>query len=227
MLDHTMVRFFNRNILDVPVAMCDVETTGKDPWADGVCQVAVVRFEGGKEVASFSSYVDPGRPIPEKTTAIHGITDEMVKGAEPIEAVFARPEVRQLLDGAHPAAYCNHFDRQFIPPGAFPDHRWPWIDPLVLIRSADRYAKGSGRHKLVAACERHGVELTNAHSAEFDARAAGQLFYVLVPKVCGPDWTVGEYLTWQREQENVEWSRFMEWLSQQLEKESESASVQR
>jgi DNA polymerase-3 subunit epsilon len=225
MSDLSMVRFFGQPILSVPVAMLDVETTGKDPWKDGVCQVAVIRFEQGKEVASFASFVDPGRPIPAESTEIHGITDEQVRGADPIEAVFQRAEVRDLLEGAHPAAYCNHFDRQFVPPDTFPDHRWPWIDPLVLIRYFDRYAKGSGRHKLLASCERHGITLTAAHSADADARAAGQLFYVLAPKLCSPEWTVGEYLTWQREQENVEWSRFMSWLSKQPPRESDSESA--
>lgn len=60
----------------------DCESTGLDPKQDRIIEIGAVRFtlqDGILE--SFDSMVDPGCPIPEASSAIHRITDEMVKGA--------------------------------------------------------------------------------------------------------------------------------------------------
>jgi DNA polymerase III epsilon subunit-like protein len=221
-----VIKLFTEALSTIPIVVLDVETTGIDPWGDGVCQVAAVRFDGGREVGAYSTLVHPDRPIPAAATEIHGITDADVADAETILSVFARPDLKALLAGAAPAAYCAPFDRQFVPPDAFPDHQWPWIDPLTVVRAIDRYAKGSGRHKLTAACERHGIVLAQAHSAEADARAAGELFFKLLPKLAElaaeqrtTVETLGMYLRWQRVTESNEWFRFNEWLSKQPPRE--------
>lgn len=216
-----MLTLFNEPWSAVPVVVLDVETTGTNPWLDGVCSVAAVRFERCKPVGEFYSLVDPGRPIPAEVTAIHGITDDQVKGKPAIEEIFELAEVKALLDTAQAAAYNQGFDRLFIPPHAFPDSNWPWLDPLTVIRVVDRFAKGSGRHKLPAVCLRHGIE-HKAHDALSDARAAGTLLYQLGPDVF-QDRTLGEALRLQREIEAAEWARFMGWLSRQPPRETQHA----
>lgn len=213
-----MLTLFNEPWSAVPSVVLDVETTGVNPWLDGVVSFAAVRFERCVPVAEFYTVCDPGRPVPAESTAIHGLTDADVKGKPTIDDVFALPEVKALLEFAQPGAYNQGFDRLFVPPHAFADSNWPWFDPLTVIRVVDRYAKGSGRHKLPAACDRHGVELT-AHNALSDARAAGLLLYKLGPEVF-EDRTVGEALKLQREIEASEWFRFMGWLSKQPPKEA-------
>ena len=79
--------------------------------------------------------------------------------------------------------------------------------------------RGAGRHKLGAACARHGVALDNAHSAEADARAAGELFYKLVPKLGLNPATLGAVLGWQRKAEANSWFDFHSWLSRQPPRE--------
>lgn len=196
-----------------PTVWIDTETTGTSPVEDRACEVALVRFEGGKPVGEFSSRVHPGRAIPAEATAIHGIDDAMVADAPSIGNVFALKEVRRLIDGAQPGAYNAGFDRFFVPP--FGDE-WahPWLDALSLVRVVDKWARGKGRHKLEASCARHGIELVGAHGALPDARATGQLFYKLAPDVLD-DWTIGEALRWQRHQEAESWFDFHSWLSKQ------------
>ena len=211
-MDQSMLPFFLKTWDEVPTVWIDTETTGTDVGRDQACQVGFARFEAGKCVGAFAHLVDPGKPIPAEVTAIHGITDDMVRGKPSIQKVFDLALVRDLLAGAQPGAYNGPFDRHFVPP--FGDWTWPWLDCLSLVRKIDRFAKGKGRHKLEASCKRHGVTLTGAHDAGHDARAAGELFYKLVPKLHSKI-SLGGLLKWQRIEEASEWYRFFEWLSEQ------------
>ncbi|MEW6027453.1 MAG: exonuclease domain-containing protein [Planctomycetota bacterium] len=61
----------------------DFETTGLYPIKDKIVEIGAIRFnpEDGKEIDSFKTFVNPGRPIPQEVIKIHGITDEMVRNA--------------------------------------------------------------------------------------------------------------------------------------------------
>lgn len=209
----TLLSLFDRPWSEVPVVFIDTETTGV-ARTDRAVQVALVRFEGGAPVGEFSSLVNPGIPIPEAASAIHGITDDKIAGAPPIEDVFARDDVRALLRDAQPAAYRAAFDKQFVP--AFTDPAdWPWIDPLTIIREVDKFAAGKGRHKLEAACTRHGIVLACAHDALSDARAAGVLFYVLAAKAVKSGRSLGDLLRVMQEKEAAQWFDHWSWRAKQ------------
>lgn len=210
-----MITLFNEPWSAVPCVVIDVETTGTDHWRDRAVSVALVRFERCQPVGEFYTLIDPGRPIPAEATAVHGITDEQVRDMPRILDVFEKSEVKALFEFAQPAAYNAGFDRQFVP--TIIDQHWPWLDPLTVIRVVDRFAKGTGRHKLNAACQRHDIAI-EAHNALSDARAAGLLLYQLGPEFFGDD-TLGEALKRQREAEANEWWRFNEWLSRQPPRE--------
>src|SRR5512136_1568323 len=102
-----MIRHFNTTWCDVPIVVVDTETTGQRPGIDRVVQFAAVRFEHGKVTAEFETLVDPGIPIPAEATAIHGITDEMVR-----DAPRALPgDAIAICRDAQLAAYNADFDR--------------------------------------------------------------------------------------------------------------------
>lgn len=100
-------------------AVVDTETTGTDPASDKVIELAVVVFEydrasgaAGRVLGRYDGLEDPGVPIPLESTAIHGITDEMVAGQRLDEAEIAR-----LLEGvAIVIAHNAGFDRKFLEP---------------------------------------------------------------------------------------------------------------
>jgi hypothetical protein len=62
--------------------------------------------------------------------------------------------------------------------------------------------------------------LTNAHSADGDAKAAGELFFKLGREKFPKAYTMGRLLSWQRQQEAIEWARFNQWLSSQPPREA-------
>ena len=216
-----MLQNFHKRWRDVPITVVDVETTGVVPGLDAAVQVGLARFEPEQGcVASKAWLVNPGHAIPETASAIHGITDAMVAGAPPILDVLMSAEARELYEGVQPAAYNYTFDRAFVPAAAF-DREWPWLDALTLVRLIDRFVRGKGRHKLEAACARHGVALPHAHDAGADARAAGELLFVLADK-CAKDTSLprvppylGDALRWFEAQRVEEWHRFNDWRARQ------------
>jgi len=68
----------------------DFETTGLYPAYHRIIEIGAVRFTLKGETDRFQSLVNPDEPIALESTAIHGITDEMVKHAEKIEILLPR-----------------------------------------------------------------------------------------------------------------------------------------
>ena len=70
--------------LDRPLVFFDLETTGVNVVTDRIVQIAALRYEpGGEEPQRLKYLVNPGVPIPAETTAVHGITDDMVADEAP------------------------------------------------------------------------------------------------------------------------------------------------
>jgi DNA polymerase-3 subunit epsilon len=67
----------------------DCETTGLDTENDEIIEIAIVKFTLENELASLDTLIDPKRPIPLESTAIHNISDQMVKD---------KPHIEELLD---------------------------------------------------------------------------------------------------------------------------------
>jgi DNA polymerase-3 subunit epsilon len=170
-----------------PLVIVDFETTGVDTAECMPVSVAAVRLERGRERGQFYSLLQPGIPIPPSASEIHGITDELVKDAPELPDVAL--ELYALAKGALPCGYNGEsFDKPIL-------HRFvvgtdcplfepmqPWLDPLVMIRTIDRWERGPGRHKLATVCERWGVPFADgeAHNALADVRAVGRLLCELV-----------------------------------------------
>jgi DNA polymerase-3 subunit epsilon len=75
-------------LVDPGFVALDLETTGLDPRRDAVVAAAAIPVVAGIPQPGYVTLVDPRRPIPASSSAIHGITDAMVTGAPPIEAVL-------------------------------------------------------------------------------------------------------------------------------------------
>lgn len=157
----------------------DTETTGMNP-ADGarLIEVATVEIIAGTiEPDGWSTLVNPGRPIPADATRVHGITDEMVKGA-PLPADIASG-LRARLGAAalafHNAPFDLPFLRQFFEDGGAPGLEAPVIDTLGLARSI----YGTGRNGLSDLSARLGMPKETAHRALGDARMTARVLIAL------------------------------------------------
>lgn len=60
--------------MNTEIAMLDLETTGTNASEDRIIQIAIVKGN-----YSYNQFINPGIPIPEEATKIHGITDADVE----------------------------------------------------------------------------------------------------------------------------------------------------
>jgi DNA polymerase-3 subunit epsilon len=61
-----------------PIVFFDLETTGTIIKRDRIVQITVIKLSPGGEREVRTRLVNPGMAIPAESTAIHGVTDEMV-----------------------------------------------------------------------------------------------------------------------------------------------------
>lgn len=89
--------------LDRPLAVFDIESTGTNPRADRIIELAIVKLlpKGGQQVLTYQ--VNPGIPIPPEAAAIHGITDADVANKPLFRAIA--PELYRELDGCDLGGY--------------------------------------------------------------------------------------------------------------------------
>ena len=104
------------------IAVVDTETTGLYPSHDRLVEIAVMLLEvdgaTGQLVRTLDTYQelnDPGMPIPASATAIHGITDAMVKGCRIDAARVAGILAAADMVVAHNSGFDKGFVRQVVP----------------------------------------------------------------------------------------------------------------
>jgi DNA polymerase-3 subunit epsilon len=86
--------------LSRPAVNVDLEATHSDPKVARITQISYEIYHPDGQFEEGWSMVDPGIPIPEESSAIHGITDELIKTGC---AICKLPEVE------HPYALCEKF----------------------------------------------------------------------------------------------------------------------
>jgi DNA polymerase-3 subunit epsilon len=207
---------------DLPIVSIDVETTGRDPGADRIVEIACVVWADGHVVSRSSWLVNPGRPIPAEAIEVHGIQDADVQDKPSFDAIV--PELLRALEGRVPMAYNAEFDRNFLiaelsraavsldrPPPAT-RKGVEWIDPLVWARELQKEAKGKS---LGEVAERLGITIERAHRATDDAEAALVVLQKFLddPKV--PK-TYAAFLQEQRRLAHVFTEERQHWRTQQV-----------
>ncbi len=158
-----------------PFVVIDVETTGLDPSEDRICEVGAIRFEGRRETGRYHSLVQPQRKIPGDAVALHGISDEMLRGAP----TFARiaPDLRRFLAGTFLVAQNAEFDLSFLNAeferagmGKLPN---PAVDTIALARRA---APNLGSYSLDSLARHFQVDLKDRHRSMGDCEATARVF---------------------------------------------------
>lgn len=75
-----------------PLVVFDIESTGVSPRKDRIIELAAIKLMPNGEEISMCWLMNPTVPIPPETTAIHGISDEIVKDcptfADKAEEIF-------------------------------------------------------------------------------------------------------------------------------------------
>jgi DNA polymerase III epsilon subunit family exonuclease len=163
----------------------DLPTTGLHPEAgDKVVAVGAVRVDRGRvrEDDVLDRLVDPGRPIPATATAVHGITDEMVRGRSRLPAVLddlARFSADTVLVG-HDIA----FDLAFLRPVAFSvGITLPARVLVSLLLSAVLHPADGESHGLDVVAARFGVPVLGRHTALGDALVTAEVLVRMITQL--------------------------------------------
>lgn len=158
----------------------DLETTGLDPRSDAIVAVAAIPFVAGVPQAGLVTLVQPGRSIPPASTAIHGITDDMVTSAPPVPRVL-----RAMQEACGHDVLVGHgvtFDLAVIAR----ERKAHGLGPLRN-RALDTMRLVSALHRdwtdvgLDAVATRLGITVNGRHTADGDALAAGHVLLAILP----------------------------------------------
>ena len=162
------------------VVVVDVETTGWNTASDCIVEVACVTIDDGAVTDTWSSLLQPGRPVPFVATRIHGITDAMLMSA-PLPAAVAKP-FRDHCGGAVLAIHNAGFDLPFLGALLRRHGAAPVFNPVIDTLGLARGLFGPSGNSLGELTRRHGIALDSAHRALGDARATAELLRMLAPR---------------------------------------------
>ena len=152
----------------------DLETTGLSVKEDQILEIGAVKVQGGEVTASYETFVNPGRKVPERITELTGIRDEMIANAPDVETA-----VRGFLDFCGGLPLLGHnilFDYSFIKQAAinarldFEKEAW---DTLKIARKA---LPDLESRSLEALCGYYQIPREHAHRAMDDVLETLALF---------------------------------------------------
>lgn len=161
--------------LSRPIAFIDLETTGVNLSADRIVELAIVKIMPDGSRVTKRKLINPEMPIPQSSSDIHGITDEMIKDAPTFKQ--AANEIKQFVENCDLGGYnSNRFDipmlmEEFLRAGVDVDlsicrmvdvqHIFYTMEPRTL----------SAAYKFF--CDKEHI---NAHGAEADINATIEVF---------------------------------------------------
>lgn len=155
----------------------DIETTGLSAARDKITEIGAVKVENGVITDTFSTFVNPEMPIPQKITQLTGITDEMVKDApSQSEAVSA------FLEFAGDNVLVAHnapFDTSFIAKACEDmgrEYNYTSIDTVAISRAILTDIKNC---KLDTVAKFLRLGEFNHHRATDDAKMLAKIFITL------------------------------------------------
>jgi len=152
----------------------DLETTGLDPERDSIIEIGAVRFRDDRVFETFSSPVNPGRPIPYRIQQLTGITNEDVADAPPLAAV--RERLLRFV-GTHTVVGHNvGFDLAFLRRQGMLQGQYS-VDTFEL---AGILMPHAARYSLARLAEELEIDFPEQHRALADAEATRSLFLALM-----------------------------------------------
>lgn len=168
-----------------PFTVFDLETTGYSPVHDRIVEIGAVRVEIDGTLSRFETLVNPAVPIPPRVTAIHGITDAMVKDAPKFSDAGYRflDFVRGSKLVAHNARFDLSFMQESLARSGLELIRGGAFDSIILIKKAypglASYSLQALRSELSLPDDYPG----QAHRAGFDAEMTMAAFSMAMKRL--------------------------------------------
>ena len=90
----------------------DVETTGLDPVANRIIEVAAIRVQEGRETGRYQTFVNPKVKVPKEITNLTGIKNADIKNGKPYEEMAQ--DVSDFIGDLPIVAHNAPFDVKFV-----------------------------------------------------------------------------------------------------------------
>ena len=171
-------------LMALDAVVIDTETTGLDPANARLLEIGAVRLRAGRidERAVYRSLIQPGEPIPEAATEIHGIDAARVKDAPSFAKVW--PEFREFVGPNVVIGHAVGFDlaifKRECERAGFAFELPRTLDTRLLAQIAEPELAGYTIEALSAWLD---VAVSDRHTALGDAMTAARIFRALVPKL--------------------------------------------
>ncbi len=159
----------------------DIETTGFNPDTDKIIEIGAVKVVDGKVTETFSTFIDPCEPLPERIIKLTHIENSDVQGKPLVDQVL--PDFYKFVDGAILVRQNVQFDHGFIK--AYGEPLGIYFDNMLMdtLSLAKTYYPGLKNYKLGTLTKFFGVENKGAHRAVYDAWATMEVFMKLAEKL--------------------------------------------
>ncbi|MDR1562346.1 MAG: 3'-5' exonuclease [Dysgonamonadaceae bacterium] len=160
--------------LDNPILFFDLETTGINIVTDRIVEISYLKVYPNGEEESRTRLINPGIPIPQQATEIHGISDEDVKDA-PLFKSIAKSLASNIGSSDLAGYNSNRFDipllaEEFIRAEVDIDlSKRRFIDVQTIFHKKEQRTLAAA-YKFY--CDK---EMENAHTAEADTGAAYEI----------------------------------------------------
>lgn len=165
------------SLVDLPVTVLDVETTGLDPALERIVAIGAARMHGAAiyRSAMIDCLVNPGVPIPRGATAIHGIADATITDAPGFAARL--PALVALIGDSIVIGHNIGFDLAIVAAEAARAGA-PWraprtIDTCQVAAALDPHESALDLEDVAA---RHGIAVLGRHTALGDALVTAELW---------------------------------------------------
>jgi len=194
--------------LQRPIAFIDLETTGVNISTDKIIEIAVVKILPDGNKLSKRKLLNPQMLIPASSTAVHGITDEMVKDAPTFKQIAN--EIKQFIDNCDLGGYnSNRFDipmliEEFMRAGLdFSTDGRRMIDVQKVFHLMEQRTLSAAYKFYCDKC------LDEAHSAEADAHATWEILLAQIERYPNIGTTIEEIVKFTGEDDIVDFARRM------------------
>ena len=170
-----------QTLKDTTYCVFDLETTGTSFRTEKITEVGIMKIKNGEVIDSFSTFVNPEKPIPYKVQKITNITDDMVKDAPKIEEVL--PKILEFFGDSVLVAHNADFDTGFLRYNCEKlglKFDYTYLDTLRLAK--DLYPDYK-KYKLGIIAENMGIKVEVAHRALDDVDTTVKVFNVMCKKL--------------------------------------------
>ena len=173
----SVTRDKGQTIKDTTFCVFDLETTGISFRTEKITEIGIMKIRNGKVIDTFSSFVNPEKPIPMRVQEITKITDEMVKNAPTIKQIL--PKVMDFFGDSVLVAHNASFDTSFIRYNCEKQgikFENTYLDTLQLAKQLFPDYK---KYKLGVIAENLGINVEVAHRALDDVDTTVKVFNIM------------------------------------------------